>query len=146
MVEGAVNYLKVGVASILLSACTTDGPLTVRDVNAAAEHLCFIHERFVKARVSDNYRGMRQDLRSPWFLNTGLEAQVHKLVPWGTPGYAYVPKTLRQARGTPIYRRSEPVLCYGYQHMYTYVYKCLTAHNTIIHSEQVDWIMDAPLG
>ena len=34
------------------SACTTDGPLTVRDVNAAAEHLCFIHERFVKARVS----------------------------------------------------------------------------------------------
>ena len=57
MVEGAVNYLKVGVASILLSACTTDGPLTVRDVNAAAEHLCFIHERFVKARVSDNYRG-----------------------------------------------------------------------------------------
>ena len=30
--------------------------------------------------------------------------------------------------------------------MYTYVYKCLTAHNTIIHSEQVDWIMDAPLG
>jgi len=146
MVEGAVNYLKVGVASILLSACTTDGPLTVRDVNAAAEHLCFIHERFVKARVSDNYRGVRQDLRSPWFLNTGLEAQVHKLVPWGTPGYAYVPKALRQARGTPIYRRTEPVLCYGYQHMYTYVYKCLTAHNTIIHSEQVDWIMDAPLG
>ena len=136
MVEGAVNYLKVGVASILLSACTTDGPLTVRDVNAAAEHLCFIHERFVKARVSDNYRGVRQDLRSPWFLNTGLEAQVHKLVPWGTPGYAYVPKALRQARGTPIYRRTEPVLCYGYQHMYTYVYKCLTAHNTIIHSEQ----------
>ena len=55
-------------------------------------------------------------------------------------------QSLRQARGTPIYRRTEPVLCYGYQHMYTYVYKCLTAHNTIIHSEQVDWIMDAPLG
>ena len=67
MVEGAVNYLKVGVASILLSACTTDGPLTVRDVNAAAEHLCFIHERFVKARVSDNYRGMRQDLEAHGF-------------------------------------------------------------------------------
>ena len=30
--------------------------------------------------------------------------------------------------------------------MYTYIYKCLTAHNTIIHSEQVDWDMDAPLG
>ena len=30
--------------------------------------------------------------------------------------------------------------------MYTYVYKCLTAHNTIIHSEQVDWDMDALLG
>ena len=55
--EGAVNYLKVGVASVLLSACTTDGPLTVRDVNAAAEHLFFIHERFVKARMSDNYHG-----------------------------------------------------------------------------------------
>ena len=146
MVEGAVNYLKVGVASVLLSACTTDGPLTVRDVNAAAEHLCFIHERFVKARVSNNYRGVRQDLRSPWFLNTSLEAQVHKLVPWGTSGCAYVPKPLRPARGAPIYRRTEPVLCYGYQHTYTYVYKCLTAHNTIIHSEQVDWDMDAPLG
>ena len=65
MVEGAVNYLKVGVALVLLSACTTDGPLTVRDVNTAAEHLCFIHEQFMKARVSDNYRGMCQDLRSP---------------------------------------------------------------------------------
>ena len=30
--------------------------------------------------------------------------------------------------------------------MYTYIYKCLTAHNTIIHSEQVDWNMDALLG
>ena len=30
--------------------------------------------------------------------------------------------------------------------MYTYVYKFLTAHNTIIHSKQVDWDMDAPLG
>ena len=30
--------------------------------------------------------------------------------------------------------------------MYTYVYKCLTAHNTIIHSKQVDWIMDTLLG
>ena len=132
MVEGTVNYLTVGVASVLLSACTTDRPLTVHNDNTATEHLCFI-----KARMSDNYRSMRQDLRSPWFLNTGLDAQVHKLVPWGTPGYAYVPKALRQARGAPIYRRTEPVLCYGYQHMYTYVSKCLTAHNTIIHSEQV---------
>ena len=52
MVEGAVNYLKVGVASVLLLACTTDGPLTVRDVNAAAEHLCFIHDGKLEVRRS----------------------------------------------------------------------------------------------
>ena len=34
----------------------------------------------------------------------------------------------------------------GYQHMYTSVYKCLTAHGTIIHTEQVSWDMEAPLG
>ena len=55
MVEGAVNYFKAGVASILLSACTTTSPLTVRDVNTAAAHLCYVHERFAKARVSDTY-------------------------------------------------------------------------------------------
>jgi hypothetical protein len=31
-------------------------------------------------------------------------------------------------------------------HMYTDVYKCLTRHNTIIHTEQVVWDMKAPLG
>ena len=34
----------------------------------------------------------------------------------------------------------------GYQHMYTTVYKCLTAHGIIIHTEQVPWDMEAPLG
>ena len=97
MVEGVVNYLKVGVALILLSACTTDGPLTMHDANVAAEHLCFIHEQFMKACMSNNYHSVCQDLRSPWFLNTSLEAQVHKLMPWGTLGYTYVPKALRQA-------------------------------------------------
>ena len=38
------------------------------------------------------------------------------------------------------------MLCYSYQHMCTHVYKCLAAHNTIIHSEQEEWEMNAPLG
>ena len=55
MVEGAVNYFKAGMASILLSACMTTGPLTVQDVNAAAAHLCYMHKHFAKAHVSDTY-------------------------------------------------------------------------------------------
>ena len=110
MVEGAVNYFKASVASILLSACTTTGPLTVRDVNMAAAHLCYMHKCFAKACVSDTYRGICQDLGSPWKLNMGLKPKVRRLVLWGTPGYAYVPKPLRQACGALLYHWAEPVL------------------------------------
>ena len=30
--------------------------------------------------------------------------------------------------------------------MYTHMYKCLTVHNTVIHTEQVKWDTKAPLG
>ena len=55
MVEGAVNYFKASIASILLSACMMTGPLTVWDINMAAAHLCYVHECFTKAHVSDTY-------------------------------------------------------------------------------------------
>ena len=64
LVEAAVNHFKVAVASILLSACTRGGALTVNDVDAAASYLCHVHERFAKARESDNYRGTRTDYAS----------------------------------------------------------------------------------
>ena len=83
---------------------------------------------------------------SAFELNVGVPPLNHRLVPFGTPGWAYVPKELREKRGAPKYQRSEPVLMIGYQHMYTHVYKCLTVHNTVIHTEQVKWDTKAPLG
>ena len=38
------------------------------------------------------------------------------------------------------------MICLGYQHVYSDVYRCLTRHGTIIHSKQVVWDVDAPLG
>ena len=57
-----------------------------------------------------------------------------------------MPESLRRKRGAPKYARSEPVLLVGYQHMYTTVYKCLTAHGTIVRVEQVSWDLHANLG
>ena len=68
------------------------------------------------------------------------------LVPFGTPGWCFIPEEVRKKRGAPKYLRAEPVLLVGYQHMYTTVFKCLTRHNTIVHSEQVCWDLEAPRG
>ena len=66
-------------------------------------------------------------------------------MPYGSAGWAFMLEAIRR-RGAPKYARAEPVLCVGYQHMYTTVYKCLTRHSTIVHSEQVDWSGTAPRG
>ena len=42
-VEGAVNCLKVGVASVLLSACTTTSPLTIHNVTQQLCTYAFMH-------------------------------------------------------------------------------------------------------
>ena len=78
-------------------------------------------------------------------MNTGVPPRAG-LVPFGQPGWCFIPTKLRQRRNAPKYERAEPVLMVGYQHMYTTVYRCLTRHNTIVHSEQVFWDMKAPLG
>ena len=83
--------------------------------------------------------------RTRFELNVGVPPRPG-LVPFGCPGWAFVPESLRRKRGRPKYERAEPVLCVGYQHMYTRVYKCLTRHGSVIHSEQVNWDMEAPLG
>ena len=95
-------------------------------------------------RIAETYRGEHTYFESPWELNVGVRPTVGRLVPWGIAGYAYVPEQLRRAQSAPKYRRSELVLMLGCQN--TNVYKCLTQHNTIIHTEQVSWDMDAPKG
>ena len=59
---------------------------------------------------------------------------------------AHVSPALRAKRGARKYARSEPVLCLGYQHIYSDVYRCLTRHGTVIHTKQVVWDVEAPLG
>ena len=46
----------------------------------------------------------------------------------------------------PKYERTEPVLCLGYQHVYSDVYRCLTKHGNVIHTKQVVWDFEDPLG
>ena len=145
-VEGAIGHFKQTMASVLLAACTRDGPLTPRLAHHAATYVAYVNERFSARRIDDSYRGEYSFYKSPWELNVGVKPSTERLVPWGCAGYAFVPEALRKARGAPKYLRTEPVLLIGYQHFYTNVYKMLTRHGTIIHGEQVVWDMDANLG
>ena len=141
-VEGIVGSFKADVACCLKAACVEGGPIHEAYVMACSEYVAYTRERFVPRRTID---ALKSAGRSRFELNTGVPARPG-LVPFGTAGFAFVPAEMRKRRGAPKYERSEPVLCVGYQHMYTVVYKCLTRHNTIIHSEQVRWDLDAPLG
>ena len=145
-VELAVSHLKECTASVLIGACTPGGPITPALAHYAAKYIAYINERFAAVRRGETYRGDHHSFRSPWQLNVGVAPRLDRLVPWGQPGYAYVPEDLRKARGAPKYLRSEPILLIGYQFMYTNVYKVLTRHGTTIDTEQVTWCMDMPRG
>ena len=108
---------------------------------SCAEYVSYTRERFVPQR---SLKALK-DERSRFELNTGV-APRPGLVPFGSAGWCFIPEGLRKRRGAPKYERAEPVLCIGYQHMYTVVYKCLTRHNTVVHSEQVAWNLKAPKG
>ena len=47
-VEGMVNIFKQAVTSVLLLACTEEGPLTVTNVLWVGEYVCHMHERWCK--------------------------------------------------------------------------------------------------
>jgi hypothetical protein len=145
-VELAVSHLKAGIASQLLGACSEGGPLKPAHAHYAATYIAHMNERFASTRRSETYRGQHYSFSSPWKLNVGTDPNLDRLVPWGQPGYAYIPAELRKARGAPKYLRAEPVLMLGYQFMYTDVYKVLTRHGTTLHTEQVSWCMDKPKG
>ena len=81
-----------------------------------------------------------------WRHNFGVDSRLHCVVPFGTAGMVHVRPVLRAKRGAPKYTRSEPVLCLGYQHIYSDVCRCLTKHGTVIHTKQVVWDLEAPLG
>ena len=71
---------------------------------------------------------------------------MHRRVPFGMAGRAQVSPALRSKQGLPKYERTEPAICIGYQHLYSDVFRCLTKHSFIIHSKQVVWDQEAPLG
>ena len=145
-VELAVSHLKASMASVMMAACTEDGPLTTAYGHYAARYVAYVNERFAALRRGETYRGDHHKFQSPWRLNVGVNPRLDRLVPWGQPGYAFIPEELRKSRGAPKYLRAEPVLLIGYQFMYTNVYKVLTRHGTTIDTEQVTWCMDAPRG
>ena len=101
-----------------------------------------MHERF----PADRFDGSLDFLWSPWRINTGADPNMRMAVPFGCAGYAYTSEKLRARRGAPKYLRAEPIVCLGYKHMYSNVYKCLTRHGSTIEVEKVEWDMSAPLG
>ena len=139
-VEGLIAAFKADVACVLLPAIKGGG-IDESHICLAAEYVSATVERFAQDR---DYR--KGDHRSPFELNTGVAPDVSRMVPFGMAGYAYVPAEVRKRRGAPKYERSEPVLMIGYQHVYSMVYKCLTRHNTIIHTSQVRWMPGQDLG
>ena len=141
-IEGIVASFKADVAACLLGTCVDAGPIHEAFVVACAEYVCYTRERFVPTRT---HSALKDDTRSRFELNTGVPPRPG-LVPFGAAGWCFIPENLRRRRGAPKYERAEPVLCVGYQHMYTVVYKLLTRHNTFVHSEQVYWDLRAPLG
>ena len=139
-IEGMIASFKADVASVLLPAIRGGG-IDESFVGVAAEYCAATSERY--AQIRDYRRG---DHRSAFELNTGVEPDPSHMVPFAMPGHAYVPPEVRKRRGTPKYMRAEPVLMLGYQHVYSKVYKCLTRHNTIIHTSQVQWLPGTELG
>ena len=111
-VEGVVNHFKADVATVLLSACAVGGALDESFVGYTSEYVCWMHERFAHSRRGDH------KAPSPWHHNFGVDAQMHRAVPFGTAGRAHVSPALRSKRGAPKYKWTEPVICLGYQHMY----------------------------
>ena len=145
-VEFAVRHFKECVYSVLLPAMKKDGPITAMHCLFAAKFVCYTLERLPKERVFKSYIGEYSLFVAPWKLNIGTAAKMARLVPFGTPGYAFTDERLRMSRNAPKYLRAEPVVMMGYQHMYTETYECLTRHNTVIRVEQVAWDVDKPLG
>ena len=78
-------------------------------------------------------------------LNLGVPAWKGGLVPFGTAGYVWVPESLRGSRGGK-HVTAEPVLCLGWQDMYSNVYKVLTLLGTVQHTSKVTWHHDQLLG
>ena len=93
---------------MMRSACTETGALMTEPAAFAAAYVCYMYERFCKERSFDTYRGRYTEMKSPWELNTLTKARFGRIVPFGAAGYAYVSKSLRNARGAPAYLRAEP--------------------------------------
>ena len=139
-VEQAVGRFKSTVTAVLQAACRTGSSINESFIQYAAEYVCYVHERVPHLRTKLG------KAITPFEVNVGVEPRMDRLVPFGTPGYAFVPEEVRRQRGWGKSVRSEPVLMLGYLSMYSRVYKCLTAHGTIIHSEKVQWHLKAPKG
>ena len=139
--EQAISHFKRTVCAVLAGASVEGGPIDESYVHEAAEFVCYANERFVHSRrhLSDT------DLRTCYELNLGVPAWKGGLVPFGTAGYAWVPESLRSSRGGK-HVTAGPVLCLGWQDMYSKVYKVLTPHGTVRHTSKVTWHHDQPLG
>ena len=141
VIEGYVRHFKEDVAAVMLGAMKEDGLIDEGFIVHAIEYVAYTSERFVRKRkIPGAVNG------SPFELNTGVKPRGDRLVPFGAPGWAFIPEELRASRGTGKHLRMEPVLMLGYSHMYTRCYKLLTAQGTIIRREQVEWLLDKPLG
>ena len=142
--EAAVRHFKEGVNVMMLAAVVPGGGIAQRDVTHAADYFCWLHERIAPSTRSEYCPD--DVVGSPLRLNTGADGDLALAVPFGTPGYAFVPEEVRESRTGAKQYRAEPVLCLGFRSMYSTVYRCRTTRGSDIFVEQVEWDLDAPLG
>lgn len=139
MAESNVRDFKERTACMFYAAVNEDGPLTSKYLVENAKYCCYLHDRHTAgSRVLDRSQ-------SAMSINTGKKAELGHCWPWGTPGYAWIPKGSRRRHGS-VLRRAVPVLLIGMQHHYSKVYKCLTVWNTKICARNVRWCPELPLG
>ena len=140
VVEGYVRHFKEDVAASLLGAIKEDGPIDEQFIVHAIEYVAYTTERFSRER------SRHTDFSSAFEKNVGVPPRNDRLVPFGAPGWAFIPEDLRKQRGDPKHKKAEPVLMLGYSHMYTREYKLLTTDGSVIRREQVNWDLTKECG
>ena len=87
--EGAIRHFKEMVTCSLMAAVVPGGAITEEHAPWAADYVAWMHERY----SSERFKGALEKTElefSPWRLNTGESADVRRVVPFGTPGYAFI--------------------------------------------------------
>ena len=139
--EQVISHFKHMVCAVLAGVSVEDRPIDEAFIHEAAEFMCYVNECFVHScqHLLDT------NLHMCFKLNLSVLAWKGGLVPFRTAGYAWIPESLHSSHGGK-HVTAEPVICLGWQEMYSKVCKVLTLLGTVQHTTKVTWHHDQLLG